>query len=200
MQVHDARIMYKRKTTIMTPSQLMGGSVAAAYRNDVVTGKSHDTAMWGTGGYTSLGDVLEGWFVVPSDWNPEWPLGIRLHWTADESGSIDWKVLLAFNAQNTAIPAAATGALDTVIATASPSTVDFAPVRTARGIRDGHWSSIAAVHAGLYCSISVELDADATIDISSDLVWLLGVEFDYMPMLTRQPHNNTDAPLTDDLN
>jgi len=110
-------------------------------------------------------------------------------------------MLMEFKSTNEALETAAAGALDTVIGNqVIASGTAFLLNRGNRGIKNANWSTPTLVHAGLWMEFSVELDAVTAIDIvttPTENVWLLGLEFDYMPMFTRAPHSERDGPLDD---
>lgn len=199
--VHDRIIQYKRGRLFLPTHRLVGGANETDYNeSEIGANLGYNAAVWSSAGY-AVGGVVNGKFLVPTDWNPNFPLGMSLYWLTDStttSDTVDWKIFLDMIAVGSVIPTATPAVLNTVIA---QDTNLGAKVlhKTSRGIRNKNWSTIKAIHAGLLGHIHIELDA-TTIDVGvTENVWLLGVEFDYVPMLTRQPHSEQDAPLTNDL-
>jgi len=136
-------------------------------------------------------------------WNPDFPLGFRVHWItshATSGSSVTWKVFASMGANDTVMPTGVNAtALDTVIAlqTLGASTA-YLQKRTSRGIKNAGWLSRAQIMAGAWMNFAVELDAVSGITLSTDSVWLLALEIDYMPMRTRFPHSEVDGPFDSD--
>lgn len=127
-------------------------------------------------------DDVRHTMIVPSHWNRHHDIGVRVIWSSEAAAvgdrDVTWKFLyLELTPGTTALAAPAT-ALDTVI-TAQ------APAGTAKVIERGNQGIIAAnsiADAALYWSFLVEMDAiDAAF---TENVYLLGVEFEYVPVLT----------------
>ncbi len=199
--VHDRIIQYKRGRLFLPTHRLVGGANEPDYKeSEVGSNLGYNAAVWSSTGYT-VGSPLVGKFIVPTDWNPNFPLGVSVYWVTDSattSDTVDWKIFLHMIKVGEVIPFGNTSVLDTVIAQDTNLGAKFLH-RTSRGIRNKNWSTIKDIHNGLMGQMNVELDA-TTVDVAgTENVWLLGVLFDYVPMLTRQPHSEHDAPLTNDL-
>ncbi len=193
MRVHDHDILYKRNSRFYQFGELCGGSVSAEHKNSAITSRAFDAARWSTS-YNASGEYQEGLIVVPKDWDPNWPLGFRIHWTGSSAGNLTWRVGLDFVALDGAIPTTGAGTdLDTLIALDTLATAyDF--TMTSRGIKNANWANNTQVTNGHYAAIKLECTA-GTIDLTSEIAWGMWLEVDYVPMLTRFPHSEHDAPL-----
>lgn len=201
--IHDNQIAYLRKQLFLPAHVLVN-----AANDDVSWGEistlHHDAIVFNDGGMQVDG-LIETLFRLPNDIDPSFPIGFRVVWTTDSTTAADgvtWLILAAKKALEAAITGAAAGALDTPIVADNPSGTAYTIQETARGVKNKNWFTVSQLLAGLYCELSIELDAtDVDIDTGTGVesVWFLGLVMDYVPMLTRQPHAYTDAPLTDDL-
>jgi hypothetical protein len=206
MRTTDNTMFYKRGVLWVPPHDLVGGSVAGTYLNFAVVNRTYDTAQWGTVGANTgyaLAAKLEGIIPIPKYFDPNWPLGFRLHWTAGTAGAgatawATWVVLAAMKKVGEVFATAATGALNTPVPIQSQSNGQFYYNRTGRGIKNGNWATVQQVLDGMFMEISSTIanpiGAGLTI---TDGIWLLGMDIDYVPMLTRQPHAQYDAPDND---
>ena len=127
----------------------------------------------------------------PSNWDITKEIGVRVCWTAVAAASATtdaatWIVLYDQVDEDELIIAPAT-ALDTpIVALDVLGTLDDSPLKiTSRGIISADKFDEAALD-GLF-SFNVELDAVTTF--SADEPVLLGIAFDYYPMLTVGPIN-----------
>jgi hypothetical protein len=209
MRTTDNTMFYKRGVLFVPTNQMVGGSVAngaVPYLNFCITSRSYDCAQWGTvGANTGMvsGAKLEGIIPIPKYFNPNWPLGFRLHWLATPAaGSTVWStfvMLAAFKKTGEVMATAAAGALDTVIPIQSLSTGAYYYNKTGRGIKNGNWATVQQVLDGMFMEVSFACTVGAGINLASQGVWLLGMDIDYVPMLTRQPHSTHDAPEGNDV-
>lgn len=142
-----------------------------------------------------------GGFKVPADVNPHWPLGLTWHLAPGTSAfnspaTITMTSLLDFKAQGTVL-AVATSALDTVhTAVTCPATAASATMKSTRGVKNANFLSRSQIFAGVFGVISGAIASSVTLS-GTDFVSVLGLELDYVPMLTRFPHSEQDCPLDD---
>lgn len=132
----------------------------------------------------AAGDIVTLGMKLPFDFEPGRPIGIKLHWTSGSStaaDTIDWIVLYEMVLADGQIPTSISTALDTAIAqdTVGVAT-SFLNKWTSRGIIDADAITRTQLEAGVLLLLSIEMDASA-IDLSGEKVWLLGIEFDYVP-------------------
>lgn len=200
----DRTAQWKRGRYFLPAHMFAGGATHPDHNITQVTGRPLQGLLWdGSLNGLTTGGKYEGHLIVPQHWDPHWPLGITPIWCTDQGTANDgvtWLTLLAVKQLNTALAAAAAGALDTVHgAQVIASAATFLVMRGNRGIKNGDWSTAALIHTpGIRLEFSVEMDAVAQINMgANEQVWLLGLEFDYVPMLTRAPHMDIDAPLDD---
>ena len=118
---------------------------------------------------------------VPRDWDLKHKVGFRVLWataSTEAADTVAWKVTYGAIAAGEALAAPAT-ALSTAIAEDTvDTTTAYVLQRSERGILDG--GSIAA--ADLLVALGVEMDAKA-VGLSEDL-FFIGLECDYVPLLT----------------
>lgn len=133
----------------------------------------------------TAGDDVRHVMRVPSHWDRHHDIKARVIWATESVTTTDgltWKILYGELTPNSSAVAAPATALDTVIAEQLVSVaVAKTMYRTAAGIIVA--KSIA--DAALYLSFLVEADAQ-TGNPLSDGVYLLGVEFEYTPKLSRK--------------
>jgi len=136
-------------------------------------------------------DSVSHIMAFPSMWDITKEIGVRVFWTAVAAASATtdaatWIVLYDQADEDELIIAPAT-ALDTpIVALDVLGTLDNSPLKkTSRGIINANKFDEAAM-AGTF-AFNIELDAVTTF--SGDEPVLLGIEFDYYPMLTVGPIN-----------
>jgi hypothetical protein len=183
---HDRTIAWKRKRIEVTFHQ---------YSLDT-TEEVNGSGIRGIDAAAST--VYDLGIKLPTDVDPRFPLGIRIHYATDsttDTDTITWTPLYgiihvgsALVTQSNSLPIAVT-TIDGIL---------FAHNYSARSEIAKHFASIAQIHAGAVLNFNVQLTTD--IDVAgTESIWLIGIEIDYVPMKTRQPHSETDAPLNDDL-
>jgi hypothetical protein len=156
---------------------------------------------YGFPGVNFLEDDAVGWCRrVPIDFDPNWPLGFRVHFTSGSATAADvFQFTVAFDIKDAAASVAAAGtavaaastALDTVVAAQTwVDTTTYKNTWSPRGIKDGKWSTLTAIEDGAAMVISVTATSADTAAI------LLGLEIDYVPRWTvGHAGMETDAPL-----
>lgn len=192
--LYDNQAAWVRKRLYLPVAQAGNGSLSGLTMTQLI-GSLYGLKI------TSVGTPTEFTFPLPKDVNPTWPLGFRIHFAGSGTtvGTVSWIILQHIKLLNAALVAAATGALDTVITLPQTQVTTYANKSqvSSRGIRNANFCSRSDVFNGAWMQASVELDAaGGTVD-ASNAVWLLGLEMDYVPMLTRFPHSEFDCPLDD---
>lgn len=131
----------------------------------------------------AAGDDVAHFMRIPSKWDRNFPIYVRVVWTSSHTGAVvnetlEWKFLyLAYSANSgIAIPSIA---LDTVLVTQAPSTTIRGLVTTANGKINAETFTTVRTHM----SFLVEMQAFHG-DLGEDK-WLLGVEFEYTPRFGR---------------
>jgi len=166
-----------------------------------------EVSNFGFPGVNFIEDDVVGWCRrVPMEFDPNWPLGFRVHFTsASATAADDFQFTVAFDVKDapaatselaatavagTAVAAAST-ALDTVIAAQTwIDTTQYKNTWSPRGIKNGYWTTLAAIEDGAAMAISVTATTADTAAI------LLGLEIDYVPRMTvGHAGMETDAPL-----
>ena len=166
-----------------------------------------EVSTFGFPGVQFLESDVVGWCRrVPMDFDPNWPLGFRVHFTsASTTLADDFQFTVAFDVKDapaatseaaavavagTALAAAST-ALDTVIA--AQTWIDATAYKNTyspRGIKNGYWTTLAAIEDGAAMVVSVTATTADTAAI------LLGLEIDYVPRLTvGHAGSEVDRPL-----
>lgn len=137
---------------------------------------------------TAGGDV-DHQIMVPFDMDPGFAFKVRIIYTSDLGSSgatktYDWKVL--YNDPGDAIMVDPATALDTVVAAHAWGGTAYAVNKTAWGqIAADKWTR-AQIEAGRFVNFKFELDAvGAGITLATNPGLLLGVEFSYVPQLTK---------------
>lgn len=160
-----------------------------------------EVSSFGFPGVNFLVSDVVGWCRrVPMDFDPNWPLGFRVHFTSGSATAADdFHFTVAFDIKNAAASTAAAGtavaaastALDTAIAAQTwIDTTTYKNTWTPRGIKDANWSTQAAIENGASMVISI------TATLADTAAILLGLEIDYVPRMTvGHAGMETDAPL-----
>lgn len=198
MNTHDRVIAWKRKRLYIPVAQAGNGSLSGLTMTQLV-GSVYGLKL------AAAGTPTEFSFKVPADLNPDFPLGIRVHWSSGTASTtvttVSWVALLVFKAIDAVLTGAGAGALDTVItlaqavsATAKLNNWSSRGLKTMLGVLT-RAQILGAGGAMGHLSINLSA-AGGTID-SSNAIWLLGVELDYVPMKTKFPHSENDAPYDD---
>lgn len=196
MYQHDRNIAYKRGRLYIPVSNFGLGSLAGITIDQVLGGVYGETIS-----SSSSGNVKEGAIKVPTFFDPNWSLGFRVHWTAGGTpatmGNVTWVVLQNLIVNGGLCLSAAAGVLNTIIAAADPPPSAANRHKwTSRGILNRGWATREQVHDGAILQFSVSLTAvSGTID-GTNHAKLLGLEIDYVPMHTRFPQSELDAPLS----
>lgn len=166
-----------------------------------------EISTFGFGGIQFIEDDAVSWCRrVPIDFDPNWPLGFRAHFTSASATAADnFQFTVAFDIKNapaktsalaatavagTALAAAST-ALDTVIAAQTwIDTTTYKNTWSPRGIKNKAWSTLGAIEDGAVMAIKLTATTADTAAI------LLGLEIDYMPRLTvGHAGSDYDGPL-----
>lgn len=145
-------------------------------------------------GLSAAGSLINGAIRVPPDLDPLWPVGFRVNWSSTgAAGSATWLLLLKTIAKGAAFVAKAsvTTALDTVLGL-NALTLANGNEWTRRGIKNKIGLSRDAIEEGAMLGFTLELDAVGTIAAST--VTFLGLELDYVPVLTIGGGSNYDRP------
>ena len=141
--------------------------------------------------FAAGGDILLGCIRCPLDLDPQWPVGFRLNWCGSAGAAanrgVTWIMLLDAIKKGVAL-ATATTALDTPFVE-SLNTVALGNEWTARAIKNKIGLSRAEIEDGAQLSFSLECDI-----IDSGTCGLLGIELDYVPVLTIGGGSNYDRP------
>jgi hypothetical protein len=160
-----------------------------------------EVSTFGFPGVNFLVSDVVGWCRrVPMEFDPNWPLGFRVHFTSGSSTAADdFHFTVAFDIKKAATSTAAAGtavaaastALDTVIAAQDwVDTTTYKNTWTPRGIKNGKWSTLSAIEDGAAMVITV------TATLADTAAILLGLEIDYVPRWTvGHAGMETDAPL-----
>ena len=161
--------------------------------DDAAPGMNEIGALGFMGMPMTANDSVSHVMGFPSFWDIRKEIGVRVHWTADIGGAAvatdaaEWLVVFDQVDADEALAAPAT-ALNTVIANdVYGSTTDAIYKITERGIINANVFDVSALD-GLF-AFNVELQAVTTF--SGDEVNLLGIAFDYFPLLTVGGHNAT---------
>ncbi len=144
---------------------------------------------------TAAGDTIAHIVRTPIDLNPEFPIGVRINWASGSSttaDTIDWIALLQFFAEGVAI-AAPSSALNTTIAQDNVTGAHHNQW-TGRGIKTSGMPTREQVEDGALMSVRIEMNAFA--GGLTENKYLLGVEFDYVPHLTRGEGMGRDTERT----
>lgn len=166
-----------------------------------------EISTFGFGGIQFLEDDVVSWCRrVPIEFDCNWPLGFRVHFTsASATAADDFQFTVAFDIKDapaatnvltapevagTALAAPST-ALDTVIAAQTwVDTTQYKNTWSPRGIKNKAWSTLGAIEDGASMVISLTATTADTAAI------LLGLEIDYVPRWTTGTAGlEYDAPL-----
>lgn len=196
MKIHDRNIEWRRARKYIPFAQWAMGGIGGGSATALIS----SSALYGNK-ITAAGTAVEGAFRLPYDVDPEFEIGIRVHYAGDGTtpeavGTLSFIALMKFLKISEAPVAAAAGALDTVIATtAAVSATDNQLEWTARGIKNKGFLGRSDIDDGAICQFSIELDAVGGAINNTNFILVLGVEIDYMPRRTRFPHSEVDGPL-----
>lgn len=208
----DRNIAWKRKRQWIPCNDWLNGANAAGINVSQITNRKVQGAGIGVGTAFISAGAGSGWpgFVpIPFDANPEFPLGFTLLWTHSYAGSTASTLTMAITQNiflnSVIIPtASAATALTTPITakTLAASNTAFIPVVSSRGILAANWmgkSNLLTPGLGAMLQFFVACSAlsGGGLALNTDNVWWLGLWLDYVPMRTRFPHSEQDAPLDD---
>ena len=215
--ISDRQIYWNRHRLFLPCAMWQGGSIAGGMLlSEVSIGAGTSTLMkyqgatWdgsGTTGYQQT-SVVQGKFIVPKNFNPEHPLGFRLHYTLQVDSSTSTVLLptlqINFKSMTSGLlGAAASGVLNTIIPAKTGQLLKGIYTLSGRGILNGNWSNRVNVFAGQWMEFSLlwttltGYTLSATALPNGARLWVLGMEIDYVPMMTRFPHSEIDAPEDD---
>lgn len=201
----DKDMGWKRHKLFIPASQWQNGDNAAGIilaRYDAT--HQYNGVVWGTSNGGTVGHAsaaaVQGSMPVPSWWDPQHPLGFRVHFTqygiTSAAATITPLMLLQFVNRNATIVTTASGALDTIIgAQTYPNTTAAQFLRSSRGVKNGLWRSRAQITDGCYMCWSMAVTASTSL--TTNAVHVLGLEVDYVPMMTIYPHSELDRPEDD---
>lgn len=196
MHCTDRNILWRRKQ-LYIPFTAWGNGGIIGGTNTQVVGPLYGNKI------TAVGTGFQGLFRVPHDLDPNFELGMRIHYCGDGTapeavGTLSFIALLNFRT-NAAVTTAAVSALNTPIPTTGVvSETDNLLEWTERGIRNKGFLSFEDIANGAMCQFSVELDAVGGTISATNFVVVAGVEFDYMVSQTRYPHAEFDGPIYDE--
>ena len=145
-------------------------------------------------GFSATGSVINGTIKTPYDIDPKWPIGFRVNWTSTSgSGSATWALLTRNTVKGAAlvVKGSILTALNTVFP-ASAVTVANGNEWSARGILNKLGLSRDQIEEGAHLQFTLNLSAVVTIAASS--ITFLGLEMDYVPVLTIGQGTHTDRP------
>jgi len=147
-------------------------------------------------GPTDDGNFFYGWRRCPNDVNPNWPIGFRIHWSQASAVTDGTTFILKFGVDkvNAAFQAVTLAALDIPLAE-SNTTGAWHNNWTSRGIKNSIGLTRAEIEAGAVLRFNIEADL---VDTGQDKVTILGLEMDYVPMLTQGGGRDGDCPLQTD--
>lgn len=205
--MRDSQIHWLRKSLMLYlhNSGALAETSSTAFHSGVFDSDVLQTQITSSGmmGMTIAADDFMGYGIrLPKDVDPKFPLGFRVHWTADHDGSdpltTSWILLQKIIARGAAIAAAAS-VLDTIIPLLSPyqdtagdATVvtDFLYQVSGRGILASPGVTRAQIEEGVLFLGKLELDAAANVTT----VRLIALEIDYVPWKTQGEGNFIDRP------
>lgn len=131
-------------------------------------------------------DLVSHMMLIPSEWDRKLPIGVRAIWVTASTTIADrltWTFLYDEITPGTDAVIAAATVLDTIIAEDAVSVATaYTMYRSPKGVINP--GSLA--DSALYWSFSLRPSAQTNNPLS-DGVYLLGVEFEYGPRLTRNP-------------
>lgn len=190
MNITDRNIRYKRQTMYIPVTQFRNGG-AQSLTIDQLEGSS---AMWGIK-VTTTGTLYRFSRKVPPKMHPDFPLGMRLHFTTVGTtlGNLTFSTKFEPRDIATAFGTSFSADFDTTLATIAAGTEKLSKF-TARAIKNAGWTTYQKLLDGLVFQGDVGLSAvSGTID-ASNYILLLGVEFDFVPWHTQFPLAEIDAP------
>ena len=207
MGIRDNNIDWLRKS-LMLYNYNSGGlaetATTAFHRSSLTAGVTQESIT--TSGVEAMtitdGEFMSYGIKVPHDLDPGFPIGFRVHWTADHDGTgsltASWIMLQKFIARGAAIAVAAT-VLDTIIPLLSPYqdtsgdvtvVTDFLYQVSGRGILDSCGLTRKQIEeAAMFIG---KLELDAAIEETS--IRLIALELDYVPWKTQGQGNNYSRP------
>jgi len=206
--IQDQRIDWMRKRLFLTALDIqgidtgkVGTAVTSAWETAGVTADEVTNVGMGTYIMTDT-ELLNGYIPCPYDLDPKFNIGFGVHWTADHDGTgaltSSW-ILLQDAIKIGEVIALPATALNTIIPLLSAyndengvtTVTDFRIQKTGRGIRDDIGLNRAQIEAGAFITFKLELDAA----INETSIRFIGLEMDYVPMMTVGNGPHTNRPL-----
>lgn len=201
MGVRDKNIEWLRKR-LYIPTIAWGGMISKAFNctstsqfaaGDIMISAHTGAKDWtevSSFGYTTFtptaaNDALAGYCRVPFDCDPQYEMGVRVHFasaSATATDTLTWAVQLDFKAKETALIEPAT-VLSTTIAASTVIGTAHAHQWSARGVKTGAFLTRQQVEDGAIMVWEVILSAIHTGH--TEALYLLGIEFEYAPFLTK---------------
>ena len=157
-------------------TSVLGGGVAGVSLENI-----NSTNQLGLKMSTNGNAVYHDW-LVPSDLDQAYPVNIRVNWTTESTTLTDgalWTITRkAMTRNSTALSATISTALDTVLV------ADVVPVATAYALATTNKGVIAAnsLTAGEHQLLKIVM----TTKTGATNIWLLGVEIEYVPIISGQ--------------
>lgn len=194
--INDVDIAWMRKRVWLTPYTLQGLVEATNTLGGVITNGSIPVAITSagiSGWLMAEGEFQTGGILLPYDLDPDYPIGFKLHWTANANGACtaDWIIQYKLIEEGVlfAIPATA---LDTPIVFAdSHGSTDWFHAITSRGIIDADTFTRKQIENEAMLMLEVEMD-DGDNDTA---IYLLGISMDYAVQRCTGPGTPSDQRL-----
>lgn len=161
---------------VNTGTVVVAGGVAGVYLANI-----NNTNQLGVKMSTNGNAVYHDW-LVPADLDQAYPVNIRLNWTTESTTLTDGALFTvtrkAMTRNTTALSATISTALDT------PLVADVVPVATAYALATTNKGVIAAnsLTAGEHQLLKIVM----TTKTGATDIWLLGVEYEYVPTVSGQ--------------
>lgn len=161
---------------VNTGSAAIGGGVAGVVLENINSTNQLGLKM------STDGNAVYHDFLVPADYDQAYPLNIRLNWTTESTTLTDgalWTVTRkAMTRNSTALSATVSTALNTAIP------ADVVPVATAYAMATTNKGVINAgnLTAGEHQLLKIVM----TTKTGATNIWLLGIEYEYVPMISGQ--------------
>lgn len=206
--IQDKEIAWKRHQLWFPVNQWQNGSISSNLHYSQL-----GTTIMHALHYTNRDIVRWGMFRIPKWFNPQFELGVTVHWSSTTTTSartihprfkyVFMSIGDAFPGHDVAIGSSQfsdANALDTILVEqAYGSGTPYRWLKTNRGIVNKNWLTNDQIHEERYMIFGLAFPAalSNTILSNGQLVYILGIDFDYVPMMTRKPHSEIDAPVDD---
>jgi hypothetical protein len=206
--ISDRQMWWNRHRLWLPVQNWANGSIASNLTITKITKVAADMTyqglMWdgGTSGHAAS-TVIQGKIAIPPCVNPEFPLGFRIHFVNQVTSSAACVtkpvILAAIKTGNTDVIADAAGALDTPIPVSTSATIPAGQFNISnRGIKNANWTTRSKIYSGSWLEFSLMWGTLTNYTLGTGAkLWVTGLMIDYVPMLTRFPHGELDAPEDD---